>query len=91
MFTLTVSELLIYLISMNYTFSKLCDADQAHAFLAFTLRGQLKLLKFIPDNFLDFRACVAMDGAVRATQDAKAEMRIEIGSVNTGIYREISN
>jgi len=40
------------------------------------LRGQLKLLKIIPDNFLDFRAGEAMathlsmDGHIRAMQGA---------------------
>jgi len=33
----------------------------------------------IRDEFLVFTACVAKDGAVRATQDAKAEMRIKYG------------
>ena len=49
------------------------------------LQGQLKLLKITPDNFLDFSAGVAMDGEVRATQDAKAEMRIKIDSVKTAM------
>ena len=32
-----------------------------------------------------------MDGEVRATQDAKAEMRMKIGSVKAIIYPKISN
>ncbi len=55
------------------------------------LRGQRKLLKIIPDNFLDFSEGVAMDGVGRATQDAKAGMRIKIGFVKADIYPKISN
>jgi len=42
----------------------------------------------IRDEFVDFRACVALEGVVRATQEAKAEMRIKIGSVKTDIYED---
>jgi len=43
------------------------------------------------DEFLDFRAGEAMDGVGRATQDAKAEMRIKIGCVKTVLRIKISN
>jgi len=62
-----------------------------HAIPAFTPSGPAELLKIIPDNFLAFRACVAMDGAGRATQDAKAEMHIKSGSVKAVILLNISN
>jgi len=45
----------------------------------------------IQGRIFRFPRCEGMDAAGRATQDAKAETRIEIGCVKTGIYREISN
>jgi len=45
----------------------------------------------IRDEFLDFRAGDCKDAEIRATQDAKAGMRIEIGGVKTDLYCKISN
>jgi len=39
----------------------------------------------IRDDFLVFAAGVAMDGEVRATQEAKAEMRIKYG-IEESVY-----
>jgi len=42
-------------------------------------RGQLKLFKIDPVNFVVFSAGDCMDAGIRATQDAKAGMRIKYG------------